>query len=260
MQVYVELALLENFCMDFTLLYCAKLASRNTAHIFRLIIASALGACFAVVFPLFNLGGVWAVVVKIISGLIICLIGGKFKGFKSYFKTTAIFTGFTFLLGGALIAVFTLTGWEYSSGNGFLLSSIPIGIPLFCALMLVIIARKIGARLKKTQKATVKCKICAGEKSVELEGFFDSGNKVSKLGQPISVIPLTAAIKIVDESGIKDTVKIHTVAGSKKLKIFTADKIEIYDGEKTNIIKNVKIGISPHASGVAVLHPDLSEE
>ena len=50
MQVYVELALLENFCMDFTLLYCAKLVAKNRAHILRLVIASVFGACFAVVF------------------------------------------------------------------------------------------------------------------------------------------------------------------------------------------------------------------
>ena len=60
--------------------------------------------------------------------------------------------------------------------------------------------------------------------------------------------------------GIKDTVKIHTVAGSKKLKVFTADRIEIYKGDTANVVKDVKIGISPHASGKAVLHPDLIEE
>ena len=65
MQVYVELALLENFCMDFTLLYCAKLVSKNRAHVLRLVIASVFGACFAVVFPLFKSGSVLSVIIKI---------------------------------------------------------------------------------------------------------------------------------------------------------------------------------------------------
>jgi len=76
MQVYVELALLENFCMDFTLLYAAKSVVKNRASKKRLAVAAALGACFAVVFPLFNLPPVWSAAIKIVSGLLICLIAG----------------------------------------------------------------------------------------------------------------------------------------------------------------------------------------
>ncbi len=256
----MELALLENFCMDFTLLYCAKLVCKNPSHVARIALASVFGACFAVAFPLFKLGGVAAVCVKLLSGLIICFLCGKFKSFKAYFKMTAVFTAFTFVLGGALLAVFSLAGLDYASGSGYILSSVPLGIPAFGALALIIAARKLAARLKKTDKSQVSCKIYSGEKSIELSGFFDSGNKVSHMGRPVSVIPLTAALKLVDESRIKKTVKIHTVAGSKKLKIFTADKIELNYGESTCTVKNVIIGISPHAAGAAVLHPDLMED
>ena len=259
MQVWVELALVENFCMDFTLLYCAKLICKNPAHILRIITASAIGACFAVIFPLFDLGSAWSAVLKIFSGLKICLIGGKFKSFKAYFKMSATFMGFTFVLGGALIALFAICGWEYGEGAGYIISSVPIGIPLFGALLLVILARKLAAKLKKTDKTVVDCRIFCGEKSVKLSGFFDSGNKVYHMGQPVSVIPLIEAMKIIDAEGIKDSVKIHTVAGSKKIKIFTADKVEIYRGEKTDEFKGVIIGISPRAVGGAVLHPDLLE-
>lgn len=245
--------------MDFTLLYCAKLICRNRASVWRVVIASVLGACFAVAFPLFGLKGVWAVVVKILSGLIICLLAGKFKGFKAYLKLTAVFLAFTFVLGGALIGIFALTGWEYAAGEGFAISSVPIGIPMFGALILIIFARKLALRLKKTDKATVNCKIYSDGKSVELSGFYDSGNKVYHSGQPVSVIPLISAMKIIDQSRIKDEVKIHTVAGSKKIKVFTADKIEIYGGEKVSVFNGVKIGISPRATGGAVLHPDLLE-
>ena len=41
------------------------------------------------------------------------------------------------------------------------------------------------------------------------------------------------------------------------MKIFTADKIEIYNGEKLHTINCVKIGISPNGISRAVLHPDL---
>lgn len=260
MQVYVELALLENFCMDFTLLYCAKLVCRNRAKVLRLILVSLLGACFAVVFPLFKLQGIFAIAVKLISGAIICLISCKFKSFKAYFKLTAVFFAFTFVLGGALIAVFSLAGVDYSLSEGYVLSSVPVGIPMFGVLILIIVARKLANKLRKCEKAEVTVRIFSGEKSVQLKGFFDSGNKVYYFGQPVSIISLESAQKIIDTERIKEQVKIHTVAGSKKIKIFSADKIEILSGEKTDVIKDVKIGISLAPSSGAVLHPDLLED
>ena len=259
MQVYVELALLENFCMDFTLLYCAKLVAKNRAHILRLVVASVLGACFAVVFARFKLKAALSVIIKIISGLIICLLAGKFRTFKAYLKLTALFLIFTFVLGGALIAIFSLAGISYEADSGYILSSVPIGIPLFLALILIIIARKIALKFKKTDISEVACTIVKGEREVSLNGFFDSGNKVYYLGQPVCVIPLTAAQKIIDETCIESCVKIHTVAESKKLKVFTADKLEITRGEDKKIHTGVKIAITP-LSDRAILHPDFLEE
>ena len=105
----------------------------------------------------------------------------------------------------------------------------------------------------------VTVRFFVGDASAEVKGFFDSGNKVYCRGAPVSIIPKEVAQKIVDETRIKDGVKIHTVAGSKIIKIFTADKIEIDFGEKKNHYNGVKIGISPQRITTAVLHPDLLE-
>ena len=260
MQVYIELAVIENFCMDFTLLYAAKLAVKNPTRLWRIALGALLGAAFAVVFPLFKLGAVWSVVVKIASGLLLCLVAGKFKGVKSYLKFSLAFIVFTALLGGALIGIFSLAGLDYLSGEGFILSSVPIGIPLFGALIIIIGARKLAARLQKSKKDTVTFRIFTGETKAEVKGFFDSGNKVYSKGAPVSIIPKEVAEKLVDETRIKEGVKIHTVAGSKIIKIFTADRVEIDTGEKTEEIKGVTIGISPNKIQKAVLHCDLLEE
>ena len=245
--------------MDFTLLYCAKLVAKNRGHILRLVIASVFGACFAVVFPLFKLPSWLSILIKIFSGLIICAIAGKFQSIKAYIKLTALFLAFTALLGGALIGIFSLAGISYEADTGYILSSVPIGIPLFGALVLIIASRKIAMKLKKVDKAEVSCTVINGENKISLSGFFDSGNKVYYLGQPVCVIPLTEAKKIIDETRIESFVKIHTVAESKKLKVFTADKLEIRKGEKVKVFKGVKIALSPFADK-AILHPDYMEE
>lgn len=259
MQVYVELALIENFCMDFTLLYCAKITVKNPAHIFRVALSSAFGACFAVVFPLFKAGAAVSVVIKIISGLIICAVAGKFRTFKAYIKMTSVFLAYTFVLGGALIAVFSLAGVNYAQGGGYILSSVPVGIPLFCALVLITAARKIAVKLKKTDNTAVDCSVFLGGKKADIAGFFDSGNRVYHCGAPVCVIPLACAEKIIDTSCIESYVKIHTVAESKKLKVFTADKLEIRKGEKLKVFTGVKIAVTPFADR-AIIHPDFMED
>lgn len=260
MQVYIEFAVLENFCMDFTLLYAAKTAVKNGAGWGRTAVAAAVGACFAVVFPLIPLNACLAVSLKIVSGLIICLIGCKFGSFRGYLKYTAVFLVFSALLAGALIGVFSLAGISYSAGNGYILSSVPVGIPLFGATLVLIGARVLKNKFSKAGRTEVECSVYLGDFKATCKGFFDSGNKVYARGVPVSVIPAACAEKLTDVSRINDSIKIHTVAGSRSMKIFTADRIEIYIGEKTLVRRGVKLGISPSRVDCAVLHPDLMEE
>ncbi len=247
--------------MDFTLFACAKFICRNGCSYRRIAAASALGACFAIVFPLFGLSGAPAIAVKILSGLALASLAGRFSSFKGWCKFSAAFMGISFLLGGALIAVFSLAGISYNSGGGYIISSVPVGIPAFAALCLVLACRYFAKKFTaRHSRAMLRCVLYVGGKSVEGQGFFDSGNRVYCGGQPVSVIPLSAACALVDVDSLSESVKVHTVAGSRRIKIFTADKLEIYNGKNLHTIKCVKIGISPRGADRVVLHPDLSEE
>lgn len=256
----MELALAENFCMDFTLLCCSKFAVRNRAGYRRIAAASALGACFAAVFPLWGVTGVLSVLVKIAAGLAMCFISGRFSRFMEYVKYAAAFAGFSALAGGAIIGVFTLAGWEYSAGDGYLLSSVPVGIPLFFTLVLALAVRRVALKLKRGSKTAVHCRIYAGERQVEGEGFFDSGNRVYRGGEPVSFIPPSAAEKLVDCTRINDSVKIHTVAGSRAVKVFVADRLVICKDGGERTVEKAVIGVSLRDDGQFIINPDLSEE
>lgn len=260
MQVYIELAVLENFCMDFTLLYAAKAAVKNAASAFRIALAAACGAGFAVAFPLLGLDGAWAVAVKLTAGAALCLMAAKPAGVRGYIKFCGAFSAFCAVVGGALIGIFSLAGIRYEQGSGYILSSVPAGIPLFCALLAVLGAKKLAARLQKSHKPQVDLRIYGTHAHVELKGFFDSGNKVYHYGAPVSIIDKDAAQKLVDLSRIKDGVKIHTVAGTKTIRVFTADRMEICSDGTVKSIRGVKIGISPRRIDCAVLHCDLLED
>ena len=245
--------------MDFTLLYSAKTAVKNRAGAARIALSSAFGALFAVVFPLFKAGEVLAVILKIFSGILLCFIATKWDGVKSFVKFTGAFLIFCALLAGVLLGLFNLTGWSYETGEGFLVSSVPIGIPLFLSLIVILGAKRFAERLKKTHKNSVICRIYAGQLLAEVKGFFDSGNKVYINGAPVCVVPKDVAIKLAEKVRINQSVKIHTVAGSKIMNVFTCDRLEVDFGESVKNYKDVKIGVSPQNINMAVLHCDLLE-
>lgn len=260
MQVYVELALAENFCMDFTLIACAKLLTKNPCGYRRIAAASALGACFAVLFPLIPLPGWLAIIIKVLSGLALAAGAGRFAGIKPYLKFAAAFFGVSLLAGGALVALFSLAGWDFAEGGGYMISSVPVGIPVFFVFALAMGCRALSHRLAARAKGAVVCTVFLHGKSVKLPAFFDSGNRVYSGGVPVSVIPVQAAKRLADEGEAAEDVTVRTVAGSRTLKVFTADKIEIYTADGVHTIKCVKIGISPQPMARAVLHPDLAEQ
>lgn len=256
----MEAAVLENFCMDFTLLYCAKLAVKNGAGLKKTALGAAVGACAAVLLPLLPVNGAAAVTIKILSAFIICAAAAKITSFKAYFKYSIAFLAFSALLAGALFGIFYLAGISYQTGNGYIYSSVPVGVPLFGALVLVIAARRLREKFTKGGKKEVLCRIYRGGATAETEGFFDSGNRVYYLGEAVSVVPLYVAQKLVDVPRIKERVKIHTVAGSKTIKVFTAEKLEIFFEKDKKVYKNVRLGVSASNITRAVLHPDILEE
>ncbi|MDE6558158.1 MAG: sigma-E processing peptidase SpoIIGA, partial [Clostridia bacterium] len=211
MQVYAEFAIVENFCMDFTLLAAAKAASKNPARYWRIAVASVLGACFAVVYPLISIGGAVGIIIKLAAGAAMCALAGKYQSFKGYLKFTALFLAATAVLGGAMLGLFSLAGISYEEGGGFLISSVPVGIPLFGALMLVIIIKKVRAKFVSGKAVTAVCKIYFKDKSAVVSAFYDSGNKVYYGGAPVSIIPSFVAKQLTDTGGIKSFVDIHTV-------------------------------------------------
>lgn len=260
MQIYIELALAENFCMDFCLLYGAKLATKNLCSFKKIALSSAIGAAFAVVAPLIKLPALVLQIIKILFGFILCVICAKFNKAKPLIKFVSAFYILTFLTGGILCALFAFFNISYTVGGGFYISSVPVAIPIFFVLIIVLAVKALADKYKgKIDKIAVKCRIFVGQFSVEEQAFFDSGNKVYCFGQPVSIISESAASQILKENALFESVKIHTVAGSKIIKVFTADKIEIITEDKVKTVKKVKIGISPTPINSAVLHPDLSE-
>ena len=260
MQVYLELALIENFCMDFCLLYACRWLSKTAIRTRNLIISSIVGAIIAVIFPLLNLSGALAQMIKFSSAFLICATTKKFASVKSYLKFCAIFILLTFVLGGALFAIFTFADVNFVAGQGYFISPLPVGIPLFFATVVAIFCRAIAKKYKpKTSANLVKTIIRVGKTATVCDGFFDSGNSVYYKGCPVSVVPLALIKNLIDVRVIKQFVLVTTVAGSNRLPIIFIDGITVEYQGKNKEIKDVAIAISDRAQSV-ILHPDFLED
>lgn len=78
-----------------------------------------------------------------------------------------------------------------------------------------------------------------GERSVKADGFLDSGNRAKVNGTPVCFLSPDLAFDLLDDKCMTEEMTIVTMSGETTIKIFLADSLEIYCGEKPNIIRKV---------------------
>lgn len=230
MVVYWEYAFAENFLIDGLLLWLAVACTRNKIKLWRLALASAAGAVQAIVFPLFSLP-VWAsYVVKFAGGVALCLMVAP-KGRKSLAITTCAFFALTFAYGGLLTAAYSFFDIEYAQGNGYVVEQAPVALVL-CGLLAFAVAVVAGARAfykhRMRKRSLCECTLTAGERTVQWQGFCDSGNLLSFQGKPVCVVSATGAFALFGKD-VRSVgrITVTTVNGSRDAPVFYCDELKI---------------------------------
>ena len=129
MEVYVEYVIIDNLIIDFLLLKLSTKTVQVRSSLIRLLLSSVIGTVVAVIMPLFTLNNVLQVMVKLLLSITMCLISAKTDSLKKHIVNFLFFVFYTFLLGGAIIALFYFAGVDYNlyftlNYNSFM----PIGI------------------------------------------------------------------------------------------------------------------------------------
>ncbi len=231
MVVYVEYAFLENFLVDFALLYLALLVARCKIGKIRLICAACVGACEAIVFPLFSLPVALAYLVKLVGGVILVLIAVSGGRAKTYAVASLAFFFFTFAFGGLLTAAYSFFDAPYVEGNGYLIEGAPVGLILGGVGVFFIVCAwlvKAGYKFVKLQQKTVDCTLVHGGRQVKWKGLIDSGNLLSYHGAPVSVLSPVAALALFSgEKAFVGSVWVTTVHGTKRLRLLKCERVTI---------------------------------
>ncbi|MBE5745216.1 MAG: hypothetical protein E7355_03660 [Clostridiales bacterium] len=181
MVVYIEYAFLWNFLLDGTLLWLSTRAARRKTGWLRIGFSALVGAAFAVVFPLLSLSVFFSYACKFFVGALLCLFAfGRIKNkneWGTYALTCLLFFTFTFAFGGAVLGV---SGESPKKGI----------VLLMIALMTVGLTYLIKKLYKKraVESRIYACVLSYKEKSVQIDGFYDSGNLASYGGTPVCFV------------------------------------------------------------------------
>lgn len=242
MTVYIESVLLENFIIDYMLIKATLLTVGIPAKKRRLFLCAFLGGFFALVFPLLSVNGVILTAIKILTGLVLVLISSKEVKGKKIYLCFIFFITYTFILGGAIIAVYSLIGVSYYENL-----NIPLIIGLAFAFIKIISALiKYLYRQKDVKAFTAKVVLIKNGIKIKASGFFDTGNGVYYKDSPVIFASKNAIDKFLCDGKIYTEIKkigVSTVNGYSEKPCFNLDALEIYFLGNVNIFNNVTLCI-----------------
>lgn len=208
MTVYVDEIFLVNLIMDWLILWITGNFAQIGTHYWRIGLAAALGAGYAVavLFPLPS----WIVTLPVKLGWSLCmlLVAYPFLNWKNYLKLIVYFYFISFVLGGASIAVMYILGEPFiPAGSGILM--VEINFRLFwlaiAALLVVLAVSGLRSCLRQDLIAIqqiVQVTIYLGNRKISVSLLVDNGHSlVDPLsGLAVIIVEQQAMLSLFSES------------------------------------------------------------
>ena len=224
MVVYIEYAIAENFIIDGVLLWLALLVTKSRIQMKNLLLASVLGAVFAVAVPLFALSTLWDYALKVLFAPCMCKVAygalkPKPRG-KNFCVFVAVFFLLTFAFAGLLFAFcsqITPTGDSYELARAPIVGTLCAG--LIFAVGIPLLAFKFYKK-RGVQRLLYDCKIESNGKRIKLKGFYDSGNNAKKNGLPVCFLTPDIVYDLWGYTTPTEKLAVATVSGTKTLPVY----------------------------------------
>ena len=247
MKIIVELTFLVSFsCSLFVLSLVAKVTKDKLWF-------SWLGGIFAsvisIIYPLFHIEKLMLALLFVATTACVNLICFEYKSLKRFLEREALIAFFTFLFGGACLAVQTFLG------SISLYAVTGVSLVVFLSVKTVLRLRQRQAIIDKfTYSVTLKNK---GEE-FRLEGFLDSGNMLydTITKKPIMLVDFDVFHKLYgdipyfkvltktfDENLVKNGhyIKVNSLSAGARMFVFSVDEAKI--GEDRLVVEPM-LGLS----------------
>lgn len=232
MNVYVEYVIVDNLTIDILLLWAAAVTLKLPYKWWRLALGGVVGALCAVL-SVFVQG--WLVyLVKAACLVAMCLtacgIGKKLLWY------ILLVTAYTFVLGGAVVAVFHLLKVDYVTENGeFYDLDVPLFVYVLAVFFTAFLTYSAVFYVKQTRKVApylTKAKVTFNGKQITVSAFCDSGNTLTHEGVPVcfvtksfggfadyfaeqTLLGNTCQIEVVTVTGTQNVVAVNAVVEAR---------------------------------------------
>ncbi|MDE7454363.1 MAG: sigma-E processing peptidase SpoIIGA [Clostridia bacterium] len=188
MNVYIEYVLLDNLTIDILLLWAAAITLKLPFKWWRLILGGTVGAVCAIV-SVFVQG--WLVYVVKTACLVAMCVTACGIGKKLLWYILLV-TAYTFVLGGAIIAVFHFLHLSYITENGeFYNLNVPLFVYVLAVFFTAFLCYSVVFYVKQTRKVApylTKAKVKLGDSVVTVPAFCDSGNSLTFNDLPVCFV------------------------------------------------------------------------
>lgn len=262
MTVYLDLLFIDNFCADAALLYCAVRTVKGEAKFWRIALTALAGAVLGTGYAVFRLYYILPVpldlFIKYAVAALLPLTAAKFQKKSSYALCSFAFLAYMFAFAGALTALFS----RYTAGGEdalvYTVGALPSGVLVLGSVAFAFGAvRLVRAVAGKSRAAalTCRCVIFFRGKKFDARGFADTGNRLTtRSGVPVAVASRRLVFRLLEDGLLSsdtrgEKISVRTVNGRSEMTVFPVEKIEIYCGDKVNILENVAVGIGPGRLG-----------
>lgn len=227
MTIYIDVVFVENIIMNYIILYGTAVIAKVIPKHLRLIIASNVGALYAIISYMSVLKIYSWVILKIILSIIIVYIAFNPQNIKKMLKQLLLFYLTSFVFGGAaFFLIYVVKPQDIIIRNGVYVGIYPLKIALLGAILgFVVIVLSFKIIKTKLSKKSLFCnvKININKKQVETVAMIDTGNL---LKDPISNTPVI----VVEHSLLYDILPKQILNNLEK----------ILGGELENIPEDVK--------------------
>ena len=257
MTVYIDIIFLENFIINYIILYSTGLVQKITIRKTKIIISAAIGAGYVIVSFIENNNIFTKLYMKIVLSIIMIYIAYNPQNVKKMLKSIILFYLISFATGGcALALLFIVSPNTITISNGVIVGKNSIKVTILAGVMgFILIKYSFKMNKEKLKNNDLICnltiKICG--KLIKTKAFIDSGNNLIDPLNGKSVI--IAEEELIHNNGIKyleggdnktniRIIPYNTIGKSNGILMgIESEYVEIeYQGEK-KLVNNVIIGI-----------------
>ena len=261
--VYIDVLFLINFIMDSILLVITGRLSGRNFSVFKILAGGALGGFYSASIFFAPLSFLSAWLIKLMVSAVMVGIPFGFKPIKKLIRYVLNFYLASFLLGGALSAIFYFSGRPSVMANGIyyfplsVFQLILVSFPL--TISLTFYYKKSKNRLINYGKYCIVT-IGVKDKKITVPGIIDTGCFLTDpyCEKPVIIIDPDIAGALLDQRNFAfRLIPYSTIESGGLMKAFSPDLCTLQTADKT-FECSCSIAISPaHSGGRAIINPDI---